>query len=80
MAKFAARAGHLTIIVQFADRKRASRRRNLTDQIDHAGVAAIPPSAFYSNPADGRTLVRFAFCKQLPTLEEAVGRMRAKLT
>ena len=44
--------------------------------IEHAGVAAIPPSAFYSNPADGRALVRFAFCKGLETLEEALERMR----
>jgi len=43
--------------------------------IDHAGVAAIPPSAFYSNPADGHKLVRFAFCKTEDTLREALGRM-----
>jgi aspartate/methionine/tyrosine aminotransferase len=44
--------------------------------IDHAGVAAIPPSAFYSNPADGHKLVRFAFCKTQDTLREALGRMQ----
>ncbi len=44
--------------------------------IDHAGVAAIPPSAFYSNPADGHKLVRFAFCKTEDTLREALGRMQ----
>ncbi len=44
--------------------------------IDRAGVAAIPPSAFYSNPADGRKLVRFAFCKTEQTLREALVRMR----
>ncbi len=43
--------------------------------IDHAGVAAIPPSAFYSNPADGRNLVRFAFCKTQDTLREALKRL-----
>ena len=47
--------------------------------IDHAGVAAIPPSAFYSNPADGHKLVRFAFCKTEDTLREALDRMK-KLT
>ncbi len=45
--------------------------------IDHAGVAAIPPSAFYSNPADGRNLVRFAFCKTQDTLREALKRLGA---
>jgi len=46
--------------------------------IEHIGVAAIPPSAFYHNPADGRKLVRFAFCKTEDTLREALSRM-AKL-
>lgn len=41
------------------------------------GVAAIPPSAFYADPAHGKSLVRFAFCKTMPTLEEAVKRMAA---
>ena len=47
--------------------------------IEHVGVAAIPPSAFYHDPADGRTLVRFAFCKDEATLEEAIDRMRRGL-
>jgi N-succinyldiaminopimelate aminotransferase len=40
------------------------------------GVAAIPPSAFYFNPADGAKLARFAFCKTRPTLEEAARRLQ----
>jgi aspartate/methionine/tyrosine aminotransferase len=44
--------------------------------VEHVGVAAIPPSAFYHDPADGRTLVRFAFCKDEVTLERALERMR----
>ncbi|HEX2404194.1 MAG TPA: aminotransferase class I/II-fold pyridoxal phosphate-dependent enzyme, partial [Acidimicrobiia bacterium] len=43
--------------------------------IDEAGVAAIPPSAFYHNKKDGSDLVRFAFCKDEDTLREAVERM-----
>lgn len=50
--------------------------RHLTAEV---GVAAIPPSAFYSEPARGRSLVRFAFCKRRATLEEAVGRLRRGL-
>ena len=42
---------------------------------EHVGVAAIPPSAFYHDPADGRALVRFAFCKDEVTLREAVKRL-----
>jgi aspartate/methionine/tyrosine aminotransferase len=46
--------------------------------IEEIGVAAIPPSAFYHDPRDGRKLVRFAFCKTEETLREALSRM-AKL-
>lgn len=45
--------------------------------IDEAGVAAIPPSAFYARDVDeGRRLLRFAFCKRDETLEEAARRLR----
>lgn len=45
--------------------------------IDTAGVAAIPPSAFYSaaNRQLAHRLVRFAFCKTEATLREAIGRL-----
>jgi len=42
------------------------------------GVATVPGSSFYHDPALGRSLVRFAFCKKLETLERAVERL-AKL-
>ncbi len=46
--------------------------------IDEAGVAAIPPSAFYAaDLAEGRALLRFAFCKTPATLEAAAARLRA---
>jgi N-succinyldiaminopimelate aminotransferase len=40
------------------------------------GVAAIPTSAFYRNRAEGRHLVRFAFCKTNATLDEAIRRLK----
>ncbi len=40
-----------------------------------AGVAAIPPSVFYENRANGNRLARFAFCKKQATLDEAVRRL-----
>lgn len=46
--------------------------------IETIGVAAIPCSAFYHDPRDGRSLVRFAFCKTDDTLREAITRL-AKL-
>jgi aspartate/methionine/tyrosine aminotransferase len=42
---------------------------------EHVKVAAIPPSVFYDNPAHGRTLARFAFCKKDQTLKEAISRL-----
>ena len=49
--------------------------RHLTTR---AGVAAIPPSAFYSEPHRdlARSLVRFCFCKTEETLNEAAERLR----
>ncbi len=43
---------------------------------ERAGVAAIPTQAFYADPDDGRTLVRFACCKRPEVLGDAVERLR----
>jgi N-succinyldiaminopimelate aminotransferase len=42
---------------------------------DRCGVVAIPSSVFYADPATGRSLVRFAFCKRTEVLTEAVERL-----
>jgi aminotransferase len=39
------------------------------------GVAAVPGSSFYHDPAAGRTTLRFCFCKRDETLEEADRRL-----
>lgn len=39
------------------------------------GVAAVPVSVFCTDPALGRTLVRFAFCKRDEVLADAVARL-----
>ncbi|MDA2913473.1 aminotransferase class I/II-fold pyridoxal phosphate-dependent enzyme [Acidobacteriia bacterium AH_259_A11_L15] len=43
--------------------------------VKEIGVAPVPGSSFYSDPRDGAQQVRFAFCKQLHTLDEAAGRL-----
>ena len=57
----------------------------LSDEPDHtfsmqlardARVSPVPGSSFYSPTELGRSLVRFAFCKRLETLEEAGNRLR----
>lgn len=40
------------------------------------GVAVVPGSSFYRNPADGAQQVRFAFCKKQETLDEAGRRLQ----
>ncbi len=42
-----------------------------------AGVAAVPVSVFCDDPGPTASLVRFAFCKQEPVLEEACRRLVA---
>jgi aspartate/methionine/tyrosine aminotransferase len=44
--------------------------------IEEMGVAAVPGSSFYSNPADGAQQVRFCFCKKYATLKEAERRLK----
>jgi aminotransferase len=39
------------------------------------GVAGVPGSSFYHDPALGKTLIRFAFCKKLDTLRAAGDRL-----
>jgi aspartate/methionine/tyrosine aminotransferase len=45
--------------------------------VENVGVASVPGSSFFSNPADGHRLLRFAFPKKLGTLEAAGERLRA---
>lgn len=44
--------------------------------VREVGVATVPGSSFHERPEDGRTLVRFSFCKRLDTLEAAAERLR----
>lgn len=43
--------------------------------IRQAGVAAVPGSSFYSDPARGARQIRFCFCKKDSTLQEAGDRL-----
>jgi N-succinyldiaminopimelate aminotransferase len=40
------------------------------------GVVAIPTEVLYMNKHEGRHIVRFAFCKRLDVLDEAVNRLK----
>ncbi len=56
----------------FGDDRTLARRL-----IENAGVAAIPPSVFYSEPSRGASFLRFAYCKKRSTIHEARQRLRA---
>lgn len=43
---------------------------------ERCGVVAVPNAVFYDNTEQGRTQVRFAFCKRTGTLDEAVTRLK----
>lgn len=67
-----------------ADHSAISEPRGISDDrafvkflIDECGVAAIPPSAFYStaNAELAAPLVRFAFCKTPETIDAAIERL-----
>ena len=58
----------------------------ITDEDAHAfclslpercGVVAVPTSVFHLDPEQGRSIVRFAFCKRLDVLQEAATRLKA---
>jgi aspartate/methionine/tyrosine aminotransferase len=46
--------------------------------VEKIGVAVVPGSSFFNNPADGHKIVRFTFCKLETTLRAAAERL-AKL-
>ncbi len=43
---------------------------------ERCGVVAVPTSVFYDRPETGNHLVRFAFCKRIDVLTEAVSRLQ----
>jgi len=50
--------------------------RGGSDPESGAGVATVPGSSFFHEPALGRSLVRFAFCKREETLRAAAARLQ----
>ena len=45
--------------------------------LSRVGVASVPGSSFYADPADGRRQVRLCFAKEASVLEEACRRIRS---
>ena len=62
----------MTDISAFGSRDDVEFARYLVKDV---GVAAVPGSSFYRQAANGRTQLRFCFCKRDETLREADRRM-----
>lgn len=44
--------------------------------LEQVGVATVPGSAFYRDPADGDDQLRFCFAKEMPVLQDACARLK----
>jgi aminotransferase len=62
----------MTDISRFGFRNDVEFARHLVETI---GVAVVPGSSFYNDPADGARQIRFTFCKRDETLEAAAIRL-----
>lgn len=67
--------GTYYLMVDITDAGHGDDREFCRWLVEEIGVAAIPASPFYADPAAGRNLVRFAFCKSWEALEEAARRL-----
>ena len=68
-------AGAYYILADFSDISEERDSVFATALARDAGVASVPGSSFYADPADGRSLVRFAFCKSESLLQQAGARL-----
>ena len=68
-------AGAYYILADFSDISEEADTLFARDLARNAGVASVPGSSFFANPADGHTLVRFAFCKSESLLRQAGSRL-----
>ena len=68
-------AGAYYILADFSELSREDDTTFALRLAKEAGVAPVPGSSFFSDAADGRHLVRFAFCKSENLLLEASQRL-----
>ncbi len=68
-------AGAYYILADFSDLSPQGDVEFAEWMVREIGVASVPGSSFYSRAEDGRTTVRFAFCKTGEMLRDAVQRL-----
>jgi aminotransferase len=68
--------GSYYMLASFAEGRWASATAATEAILNEVGVATVPGSAFYRNPADGDNQLRFCYAKKMADLEEACRRLR----
>jgi aspartate/methionine/tyrosine aminotransferase len=68
--------GAYYIMTDIASFSFADDRAFATHLVQRVGIATVPGSSFYSLPDGGAQQIRFAFCKQLPTLHRAIEKLQ----
>lgn len=71
--------GAFYMMANFGDGRYADAMTAAETILERVGVAAVPGAAFYADPAEGETQLRFCFAKRTEDLEEACRRL-SKLT
>ena len=69
--------GAYYVMADFSDLSDADDGEFARTLTREAGVAPVPGSSFLNTAAGDSSLVRFAFCKRIPTLEQACERLRS---
>ena len=73
--KFSAPEGAYYILADFSEISDKDSKSFAIWLAQEVGVATVPGMSFYRSPDLGHSVTRFAFCKQLPTLERAAERL-----
>ena len=68
--------GAYYIMTDIASFRFADDRAFATHLVKRVGIATVPGSSFYSLPSGGAQQIRFAFCKQLSTLQRAIEKLQ----
>ncbi|MFQ5413520.1 MAG: pyridoxal phosphate-dependent aminotransferase [Phycisphaerae bacterium] len=73
-------AGSYYLLASFEPGRWPSATAATESILEQVGVATVPGSAFYREPADGEHQLRFCYAKQMPDLEDACRRLRGVTT
>jgi len=68
--------GSYYMLASFEEGRWADATAATESILQRVGVATVPGSAFYRNPADGQNQLRFCYAKKMADLEEACSRLR----